>query len=83
MREQHQATENDQMTSAKQRLAAAIRKARPNGSLEAMAKRAEKGHYDDFESPLAAPITQLVMELKAAGEDDLAKRAMEGEFDAE
>ena len=71
------------MTSAKQRLAAAIRQARPNGSLEAMAKRAEKGHYDDFESPLPTPISQLVRELQASGEHDLARRAMNGEFDAE
>jgi hypothetical protein len=66
----------------KAKLANAIRAFAPDGHLEAMAKQAEAGHYDDFESPLEAPCVQLVRDLRAAGAEDLAKRAMNGEWDA-
>lgn len=52
-----------------------------HGLFELEAK-ARQGHYDDFESDLAAPIMQLVADLLGANQDDLARRAMNGEFDA-
>lgn len=63
------------------KLAAAIRQAAPDGRLEDMARKAEAGHYDDFESELEAPCVTLVRDLRAAGAEDLAKRAMNGEWD--
>ena len=47
----------------------------------AMEQRSREGYYGDFTSPLATPITQLVMDCKAKGYDAIAIRAMEGEFD--
>ena len=46
-----------------------------------MEKRAREGYYGDFTSSLAMPITQLVLDLRAAGKEELARRAMDGEFD--
>lgn len=46
-----------------------------------MEKKARGGYYDDFRSPLATPIVQLVNDLRAAGQHDLAHRAMNGEWD--
>lgn len=40
------------------------------------------GHYDDFESELATPIMELVKDCKNNGLDEIAQRAMLGEFDA-
>ena len=48
----------------------------------AMVERARAGYYDDYESPCATPIANLVRELQANGLGDLAKRAVNGEFDA-
>ncbi len=64
---------------AKERLAAALSEA----GLVAMSERAATGYYADFESPLATPIMQLVSDLREAGAHDLARRAMEGDFDGE
>lgn len=64
---------------AKERLAAALSEA----GLVEMSERAAAGYYADFESPLATPIMQLVRDLQAVGAHDLAKRAMEGDFDGE
>jgi len=50
--------------------------------LREMAAKAKTGYYDDFRSPLATPIVQLVVDLTRAGHLDLAERAKEGEFDA-
>jgi len=47
-----------------------------------MEKKARSGYYDDFKSPLATPIVQLVIDLEAAGKRELANRARNGEFDA-
>jgi hypothetical protein len=47
-----------------------------------MEAKARDGFYDDYKSPLATPIVQLVRDLQAQGQHDLAKRAMNGEFDA-
>jgi hypothetical protein len=65
--------------SSKEKLAAALREV----GLEHMALEAEDGYYDDFESPLAMPINQLVLNLRARGKRyyALAQRAIEGEFD--
>lgn len=46
-----------------------------------MEAKARTGYYDDFKSPIATPMVQLVHDLQAAGKPDLAKRAMNGEFD--
>jgi hypothetical protein len=45
-------------------------------------KAARLGEYDDFESESATPIADLVRDLRAKGEDDLARRAIDGEWDA-
>lgn len=47
-----------------------------------MERAARAGRYDDYEGETATPIIDLVNDLKAAGEHDLAKRAINGEFDA-
>ena len=47
-----------------------------------MEKKAREGYYDDFKSPLATPIIQLVNDLNSVGATSLAKRAMNGAFDA-
>lgn len=44
---------------------------------------AQAGHYGDFTSDLAMPITQLVNEATFHGLNDIAKRAMQGEFDGQ
>lgn len=46
-----------------------------------MAKKAKEGYYDDFRSPLATPIAQLVVDLFDVKAVDLAERAMAGEWD--
>lgn len=43
---------------------------------------ARAGKYDDFKSPSATPIMDLVREFRRRGLSDLARRAMSGEFDA-
>jgi hypothetical protein len=42
---------------------------------------ARAGHYDDYKSDLACPIYRLVADLKKEGHEELAQRAMNGEFD--
>lgn len=51
-------------------------------ALAGMIALARAGHYDDYKSDIAAPITQLVQDLEQAGHPELAKRARDGEFDA-
>lgn len=46
-----------------------------------MAAKARAGYYDDYRSPLATPIVQLVKDLSAVNRKDLAERAMAGEWD--
>jgi hypothetical protein len=46
-----------------------------------MAAKARVGHYDDYRSPLATPIVQLVLDLCNAKRFDLAGRAANGEWD--
>ena len=45
-------------------------------------KNASNGHYDDFESEITSPITTLVDDCRRAGLNEIAKRAINGEFDA-
>lgn len=47
-----------------------------------MEEKAREGYYDDFKSPLATPIMQLVTDLRSRNKVDLAERAMNGEFDS-
>ena len=65
------------MTPA-EKLAAALVDA---GAPHEMIKRAQEGYYGDFTSPLATPIMQLVADARAAGLLDIARDAVEGEFD--
>jgi hypothetical protein len=57
-----------------------IKELRARG-LTDMASKAEAGEYSDFATPHAFPLMVLVAELRAAGHEGLAKRAMEGDFD--
>ena len=52
------------------------------GAPKEMVERARSGYYDDFKSPLATPIVQLVTDCRNAGLQAIARRAMEGEFDS-
>jgi hypothetical protein len=63
--------------STKERLAAVLRAE----GLNRLALNADNGMYDDFESQLATPIVQLVMDLRAVKRNDLAQRAIDGEWD--
>jgi len=45
--------------------------------------RAQRGAYSEYFGEFPAPITQLVEDLRAAGAEDLAQRAIDGEFDAD
>jgi hypothetical protein len=70
-------------TPTTDRLARALKAA---GAPAAMVNRAASGYYDDYRSPLAFPITQLVCDLRALPQTGaiaaLAAKAMEGGFDA-
>lgn len=63
--------------STSERLAQVLHAA---GLLE-MESKARAGYYDDYRSPLATPIVQLVKDLSAVNRRDLAERAMNGEWD--
>ena len=63
--------------STKEKLAQVLHAA----GLFTMEAKARSGYYDDFESPIAAPITRLIFDLRAAGKYNLATRAMNGEWD--
>jgi hypothetical protein len=47
-----------------------------------MIEKAKTGYYDDYDSPLVFPITELVSDLMRAGFPKLARRAANGDFDA-
>lgn len=66
--------------NAKERLTAALTEA---GAPEYMVQDARHGRYADFESDRATPIMDLVRDARMLGLDDIAKRAMNGEFDGE
>ena len=63
--------------STKERLAAVLREA----GLLVLAEEAELGRYDDYESDSATPIVDLVGALRACSREDLAQRAIGGEWD--
>src|SRR5690349_8281988 len=44
-------------------------------------ERARGDYYHDLASPLIDPNGELVADLQAAGRDDLARRALSGDFD--
>jgi hypothetical protein len=60
------------------KLAAALREA---GAPGIMIGRAEHGYYDDYKSHLAMPLHQLVVDARQHKLEDIAKRAIAGEFD--
>ena len=62
----------------KDRLAEALTKAGASGT---MIDRAVSGQYDDFESNSPTPVMDLVRDCRGAGLDDVALRAISGEFD--
>jgi hypothetical protein len=66
--------------NVKERLADALVQA---GATTAMVENAQRGQYADFESDSATPIMDLVRDCQRAGLNDIARRAMDGEFDGE
>lgn len=64
--------------TAKEKLVAALHEAKAPTVMLACAAR---GGYDDFESDSATPISDLVRDARAFGLRDIARRAMNGEFD--
>lgn len=66
--------------STKEKLALALIAA---GAPTAMIAAARAGRYDDFDSPSATPINDLIRDAsKHAGLEDIIRRAMLGQFDA-
>lgn len=65
--------------STKLRLARVLRE---SGAPEEMVRRAVRGAYDDYDSLSATPIMDLVRDCQHHNLTDIAKRAMNGEFDA-
>ena len=63
---------------ARERLVKALEEAK---APRQMIQKAKEGYYEDFSSPVAFPITQLVEDAKATALHDIASRAMQGEFD--
>lgn len=51
------------------------------GAPKAMIDKATQGYYDDYKSPIAHNIIVLVQDARANGLEDIARRAMDGEFD--
>lgn len=47
-----------------------------------MIQRASAGYYDEFESVIKDPIHQLIIDARASGLQDIADKAIKGEFDA-
>jgi hypothetical protein len=62
-----------------ERLAQAMREAGCPADAIALAL---SGHYDDFKSSIELPMVQLVNDLRANGFNNLADRAIAGEFDS-
>lgn len=65
--------------TTKEKLIAALTK---TDAPEDIVNKARVGYYDDFESTIAAPITALVLDCQAAGLNEIACRAISGDFDA-
>lgn len=68
----------DKHIPASKRLADALIEA---GASTVFVTKALCGYYGDFTSIMATPITLLVEDARKAGLDDIAQRAIEGEFD--
>lgn len=64
--------------SAAERLTLALVEAKAPKDIVMLAKQ---GMYGDFTSPYDMPITELVSKCLSLGLKDIAKRAMNGEFD--
>lgn len=69
----------EETISTKQRLADAIREAKPD-AVE-LIEAALRGEFDDFESFSPTPQLDLIQALTEAGLNELATRAREGDFD--
>lgn len=67
-----------QQVPTTERLALALEAA---GAPPYMVQRARQGYYDDYKSPLAGPIMQLVADATAERLPEIATRAADGEFD--
>ncbi len=48
---------------------------------EWMIKAAIDGHYDDYESDIATPILQLMVDCERVGLKDIANKARNGDYD--
>lgn len=71
-------SKEDQMRPSDKKLHDALLAAK----LPDLAAKAAAGYYNEFFGPLDTPIVQLVTDLQKAGAHTLAKRVMNGEFDA-
>lgn len=58
-------------------------KAQNDPKLKDLIEDAAKGLYDDFRSMIAFPMVMLVDDLRVIGREDLAKRAINGEWDGQ
>ena len=57
---------------------------KPRNSLrDELVKNALAGRYHDFKTTLAAPKVQLVADCQRFGYDDIARKAMRGDYDDE
>lgn len=75
---------SDEAIPTKEKLARAIEARRgknSNPNVDRIIRLARQGRYDDYESELVNPISTLINDLRAVGYNDLAKRAIDGEFD--
>jgi hypothetical protein len=52
-----------------------------HGAPDWMIRKAIDGYYDDYESPIATPCIQLVIDLNLAGLLDMANEAKNGKYD--
>ena len=83
--EERKPKEDAQSIPTKERLARDIEvlaKDRHDPELAPMIRRAREGYYDDYESPLATPIVQLVADFRAMGYPGMAAKAANGRWDA-
>ena len=62
-----------------EKLAQALEKA---DAPDLMVLRARQGYYDDFKTPLAFPLLELMKDATEANLFDIVARAKEGEFDS-
>jgi hypothetical protein len=67
--------------NAHEKLIAAIQEKDPSPLREEMLKHVKAFEYHDFKSDKTFPKIQLVVDLNLLGYEDIAMRAMDGEFD--